>query len=91
MQPPEVPPYKRTRTFTAESLPAGLRADHRTRAGVWGRVVVESGAVELVFDGPPERRARCLPGCPGDIPPQEPHRLDGDGPFSLYVEFRRAD
>lgn len=91
MHPPDGPPYKQTRTFSAETLPAALRADHRTRAGVWGRVVVEAGAVELVFDGPPVRRVACHPGSPGHIPPQQPHRLVGEGPFRLFVEFRRED
>ena len=29
--------YKRTDTFTEETLPAGLRASHRTKPGTWAR------------------------------------------------------
>lgn len=39
----QLPPYKRTPTFDEHTIPAGLRRDHRTRAGVWGRIVVEAG------------------------------------------------
>src|SRR5690606_40102851 len=30
-------PYKATKIFDQDSTPAGLLADHQTRAGVWGR------------------------------------------------------
>jgi tellurite methyltransferase len=33
-------PYKRTPEFTSESLPAALREAHRTKPGVWGKIVV---------------------------------------------------
>lgn len=89
MPAPDVPPYKRTRAFTQDTLPKGLLAAHTTKAGVWGRVVVEAGAVDLVFEAD-GRRVRCAPGSPGDIPPEVPHHLELRGPVQLFVEFRRA-
>src|SRR6185295_16850462 len=33
-------PYNRTPEFTEESVPAGLRSDHSTKAGVWAKIIV---------------------------------------------------
>ena len=35
--------YKRTATFTQSSVPIGLLRDHRTKPGVWARIVIEAG------------------------------------------------
>jgi hypothetical protein len=89
MQAPTGAAYKRTRTFTQDTVPTGLLAAHTTKPGVWGRVVVEEGAVTLVFEAD-GRRVPCAPGSPGDIPPALPHHLEIDGPVRLFVEFRRG-
>src|SRR4051812_38643256 len=39
--PEHVQVYKQTPTFTEDNVPSGLLADHRTKAGVWARIVVE--------------------------------------------------
>lgn len=39
--------YRRTSEFDAESLPAGLRHEHSTKMGVWGRVHVLEGALQF--------------------------------------------
>lgn len=82
-----VSPYKRTPTFDEESLPKGLLAVHRTKAGVWGLVVIEAGAVDYVIEG---ETYRLTPGCPGVVPPEVPHRLVVVGPVRLHVVFHRA-
>lgn len=83
-------PYKRTRTFTEDTLPDAIRGRHRTRAGVRAEVVVEAGTVDLVFPGPPERRETVGPDAPGRIPPQEIHHLETHGPVRLHVAFFHA-
>lgn len=68
-------PYKRTPTFDAETVPAGLRAQHSTKAGVWARVVV---LVVLT----PER--------PGIVAPTQLHQAEPGPGVRFYVEFHRA-
>ena len=49
--PADAVPTRRTRSFTADTVPAGLLRDHRTRAGVWGRIVVEHGQLRYTSEG----------------------------------------
>jgi tellurite methyltransferase len=42
--------YKRTPEFTADTIPAGLRKDHSTKSGVWGRIVIIEGALRYQID-----------------------------------------
>ena len=39
-------PYKSTPVFNENTLPAGLRKEHRTKAGVWGLIRVLEGQVK---------------------------------------------
>jgi tellurite methyltransferase len=79
--------YKRTPTFTEETLPAALRDDHRTKAGVWAQIVVEEGKLEY----------RCTrgtfvlrPGVLGVVEPDSPHCVRPVGAVRLHVVFLRA-
>ena len=82
---------KRSRTFTPESLPAALRANHSTRQGVWGLIVVESGAVLytrhgseghiLRADTNAAQRARHV------IHPEELHSVEFVEPGAFFVQF----
>ena len=78
--------YKRSLTFTEQTLPAGLQADHRTKAGTWARIVVEAGALEYHVRG---RVHQLVPGSPGLIEPEQPHHVVPLGAVRLYVEFWR--
>jgi tellurite methyltransferase len=78
--------YKRTATFTELTLPAALRADHRTKPGTWARIVVEAGRAEYHARG----RGRILErGVVGIVEPEVPHRLVPLGPLAVHVEFLR--
>ncbi|MFT7175042.1 MAG: hemoglobin [Halioglobus sp.] len=46
--PPQVKPYKTTPVFTPQNIPKGLLAEHSTKAGTWGVLEVDSGAIEYV-------------------------------------------
>jgi tellurite resistance-related uncharacterized protein len=48
-------PYKRTPVFDENTLPAGLRREHRTEPGVWGIIRVLEGHRQLkeLRQGPP--------------------------------------
>ena len=79
-------PYKVTPVFDQDSLPAGLRRAHSTKAGVWGIVRVLEGSLRLCFeDGTPE--LLLAPGRPGLIRPEQPHRVEPQGPMRMQVEF----
>jgi tellurite methyltransferase len=79
--------YKRTQTFTEETLPAALRADHRTKPGTWARIVVEAGRAEYHARG----RVHVLePGTIGLVEPEVSHRLVPLGELEVHVEFYRT-
>lgn len=77
--------YKRTASFTPETLPPALQAQHSTRAGVWGLLVVESGCVRYAPEGRAVQYVR--PGTPGVIVPEEKHAVQFHEPGACYVEF----
>jgi tellurite methyltransferase len=80
--------YKRTATFTELTLPAALRADHRTKPGTWARIVVHVGRAEYHARG----RVKILePGVVGIVEPEVPHRLVPLGPLEVHVEFLRLE
>lgn len=87
--PAEVQAYKRTGTFDEDSVPAGLLKDHRTRAGVWGRIVIETGTLEYSF-GEPRRSFVLSPERPGIVIPEVPHQVTLREPVRFHVEFLRA-
>lgn len=73
--------------YDLETLPAGLRREHRVAAGTWGLLRVIEGTVELrdgdrPSDVPTAPHRRCAA-----IPPGVPHELHVDGPFSVAVDF----
>jgi tellurite resistance-related uncharacterized protein len=91
---PELPAglaaYKRTATFTEETVPIGLLRDHRTKPGVWAKIVVEVGRLEYTLDWPP-RTFMLTREKPGVAPPSGPHHVTPVGPVHFHVEFLRLD
>ncbi len=87
--------YKRTPEFNQETIPQGLLREHRTKADVWGRIVVLEGELEYVVAGgrstDQDRRWRLSPACSGIIEPQVVHSVVPVGPVRFYVEFLRAE
>jgi tellurite resistance-related uncharacterized protein len=84
--PPEVAAYKRTATFTESTVPAGLLRDHRTKAGVWGRIVVEAGELAYVVGA---HTFRLGPGVDGIVAPQVTHHVAPVGSVRFHVVFLR--
>jgi tellurite resistance-related uncharacterized protein len=78
--------YRRTASFTEATLPAGLLRDHRTKPGVWAKIVVEAGTLELTLEAS-QRRFLLTPERPGTAPPDEPHHVTIVGPVRFHVEF----
>ena len=87
--PDGVEPYKATKLFDEHTVPAGLLADHRTRAGVWGRLEVVEGSLTLCFVAPLDERTQVSAGDWAAIPPELPHHVELEGPVRFRVEFYR--
>ena len=72
--------------FDVETLPAGLRGDHRIAEGRWGRLRVIKGSVGFQFAD----AATVIHLRTGDeqaIPPAVAHRLVPEGPMEIVIEF----
>lgn len=79
-------PYKTTPVFDENTLPAGLRRKHRTKAGVWGVIRVPKGrlqyrtldqASEVILD----------PDHPRLMLPDVPHLIEPLGAMRMQIEF----
>jgi len=78
--------YRRTPTFTEATIPAGLLREHRTKPGVWARIVIESGQLEYTLESP-HRMFVLTAERAGMAPPAEPHHIAAAGPVRFHVEF----
>jgi tellurite resistance-related uncharacterized protein len=73
--------------FDAETLPSGLRQEHRVAEGTWGRLRVHEGSVWFAMAVDPPLEIRVETGGRQPIPPGVAHVLTVDGPVLLTVEF----
>ena len=87
--PDHVVHYKTTPEFNQDSVPPGLRRDHATAAGVWGRIVVHEGSLRYVIDTPEPEEHLLGPGNPGIVEPQVPHHVVVEAAVRFCVEFYR--
>jgi len=78
-----------TPLFDETSVPAGLLKAHQVAAGVWGRLVVESGTLDFVFEDEPSNFRRLVAGDHQVIPPERPHHVQLVGAVTFCVEFHR--
>ncbi len=84
--PTRAKPYKATAVFNEVTLPAGLRREHRTKAGSWGVIRVLEGRLRYqVLD--PISEVILEPGRPGLILPEQPHLVEPLGSIRMQVEF----
>jgi tellurite resistance-related uncharacterized protein len=91
--PDELECYKSTDTFDEKSIPAALMKDHSTKAGVWGRIVVESGKLCYRVTDPRRtltERVLLANRAPGVVEPTVLHHVAPLGPVRFRVEFLRA-
>ena len=82
--------YAETSVFSEATVPEKLTSLHDTKAGTWGRLMVLSGALDYVTEGPSPSRERIGAGETGIIEPEVPHRVELIGPVTFKVEFHRA-
>ncbi len=81
-----IQPYRTTPVFDQDSLPAALRQQHNTKAGVWGVVRVIEGRVRLIYLDPPSQ-IELDPATPGLLLPQQLHYVELLGPMKMQVAF----
>ena len=86
--PSDVTEYSRTARFAESSIPKALLDDHATKAGVWGRIVVESGELLLTFADSGEAIV-LKPGEDGIVSPEERHCVQPVGAVAFHVELCR--
>lgn len=87
--PEDVAAYRRTAGFDEASIPAGLRANHSTKAGVWGVIHVQAGRLRYVVQPPLARELVLDPAHPGVVVPEVLHHVEPDGPVRFFVELHR--
>ncbi|MDE0652619.1 MAG: DUF1971 domain-containing protein [bacterium] len=77
-------PGRRTPTFTAETMPAGLSRAHVTK--VWAELVVLAGSV-LFVDESSRRRIDAAPGDRVLIVPGAYHHVEPSEDAEFFVQF----
>ncbi|KKI21538.1 DUF1971 domain-containing protein [Sphingomonas sp. ABOLG] len=85
--------YKRTDTFTQDTVPKGLLNDHSTKPGVWGLIKVESGSLSYRVTDPrrePFETVLTPEMEPGIVEPTILHHIAPLGSACFHVEFYRA-
>lgn len=79
-------PYKITPVFDQDSLPAGLRKEHRTKAGVWGVIRVLEGRLRYQVIEPVSETILDADH-PGLVLPDQPHFVEPLGRMRMQIEF----
>ena len=86
MRAPAAAPYKRTSVFDENTLPPGLRREHRTKPGVWAIIRVLDGRLRYqVLD--PASEVILEPGHPALVLPDQFHRVEPLGPMRMQIDF----
>jgi tellurite resistance-related uncharacterized protein len=81
--------YRRTAVFDQDNLPAALRHEHSTKAGVWALIHVIEGRLRYrILD--PLSETELEPGKPGVVSPRQLHEVEPLGPVRFFVEFYAA-
>lgn len=88
MWPGDLVAYKQTPEFTEDTVPAGLLRDHRTKPGVWARILVLEGALHYQVDSMGIAET-LTPQQPGKVFPEVPHHVRPLGKVRFRVEFLR--
>ena len=87
--PDTVSQYAKSRAFTETTTPPNFLKHHATRPGVWGRLVVASGALSFDWAEGDAPTVNLKEGETVVIPPEVAHRVQITGPVEFVVEFYR--
>lgn len=80
-------PLRAPRHFDEQTMPAGLRRQHRLGAGTWGRLVVDEGALDFRAHRPVSLATRLGPGACQAIPPELDHDIAPIGAVRFSLEL----
>ncbi len=83
--PQEAVPARRTRSFTAESMPSALGRAHLT--SVWAELVVEEGSVRFIDEA--ARDITTTAGQRTPIPPGVHHHIEPSQDAVFHIQFYR--
>ena len=79
-----------TDELDADTVPAGLLRAHRIADGVWGRIVVRAGTVQLVFEDDDAAPVTVAAGGSTIVPPERRHHVVlGEG-ARFVIEFHKV-
>lgn len=84
-----VKPYKKTPTFTRDTVPAGLLKSHTTKKGTWGKICIIKGKLRYVIESEPIETTELTPQKFGVVEPEVPHHLEIDSEVKFFVEFHK--
>lgn len=87
--PDNIRPYKKTPVFTQDSIPAGLRKAHNTKAGTWGSIVIVRGQLLYRILEPAVEEVLLNSNRYGVVEPEVLHEVQAIGEVEFYVEFYR--
>jgi tellurite methyltransferase len=76
-----------SRTWTEDTLPAGLKKSHRLAAGTWGLIRVASGQLRFSAKTIPELDIMVTSGMTQPIPPEVEHEVCAIGPVGFSIDF----
>lgn len=82
--------YRTIGPFDAQTLPAGLRAEHRLKDGTWGLMTLTEGSLRFVWDDERGGAEELIAPASLAIPPQVLHHVEGESPFMLTITFHRT-
>lgn len=88
--PAALAPLNKTAVFDQHTVPSPLLHSHRTKTGIWGKIVVLEGALVYRILEPILEEVTLTPDTFGVVEPDVRHEVvPGDG-VRFYVEFFRA-
>lgn len=85
--PTTVAAYKRTDTFTEQTIPNGLLKSHNTKSGVWEKIVILEGELRYRILEPEIEDNVLTTEHFGVVEPLVLHEVKPLGKVSFYVEF----
>ena len=89
--PDNVKPYKKTPTFTEESIPIGLLKSHTTKPGTWGKICINKGKLLYTIEVEPYESIELSPTKYGVVEPEIPHHIKPIGEVEFFVEFLKEN
>jgi tellurite resistance-related uncharacterized protein len=87
--PQDAEAYRTIGPFDPETLPQGLRAEHKLKAGTWGLIELAEGNLRFVWDDEKGGMEEMSAPARLVVPPQVVHHVEGKGPFTLTISFYR--